>query len=90
MDNFDELRRVSKATAEVIQGEVSPLVSGLREEYLLKKVARHPKKSVALQRVGEVQGAIIDGKAGLIYPKPCKVLKCAFLAMLLVKIYHVF
>ena len=85
LDNFDELRRVSKATAEVIQGEVSPLVSGLREEYLLKKVPRHPKKSVASQRVGEVQGAIIDGKAGLIYPKPCKVLKYAFLAMLLVK-----
>ena len=54
-----------------------PLVTGLREEYLALGVPRHPKKGVASQRKAEVQGAVVDGEAGLAYPKPEKLLKYA-------------
>lgn len=59
---------------------MSPLVSCLREEYQLKKVPRHTKKSVSSQPVAEVQGAVVDGVQGFIFPKPAKVLKYAYLA----------
>eukprot|EP00438_Fugacium_kawagutii_P009708 Skav211711 [mRNA] locus=scaffold2852:255903:258329:- [translate_table: standard] len=85
LDNFDELRRVSKTAAEIIEGHVSPLVSSLREEYQLKNVPRHPKKAVASQYIGEVQGAIVNGKEGIIFPKPAKVFKYAFLVILLLQ-----
>ena len=79
LDNFDELRRVSKGMASVIAGTVSPLVSGLREEYAMLGVPRHPKKSVACQAQAEVQGAIVDGSLGIAVPKPEKVLRYALL-----------
>eukprot|EP00438_Fugacium_kawagutii_P033542 Skav210141 [mRNA] locus=scaffold268:21657:25180:+ [translate_table: standard] len=34
LDNFDELKKVSRGMAEMVQGKVSPLALGLREEYL--------------------------------------------------------
>lgn len=46
---------------------------------------RHPKKGVASQRKAEVQGAIIDGVAGVAYPKPEKVLKYMQLGKLLLE-----
>eukprot|EP00438_Fugacium_kawagutii_P004839 Skav221060 [mRNA] locus=scaffold3118:62102:67689:+ [translate_table: standard] len=79
LDNFDELRKVDRKLSEAIQGQLSPMVVGLREEYLHLQVPRHPKKSVQQQLRAEVQGAIIDGRAGLAFPKPEKVLKyCHF------------
>ena len=69
--------------ADAIEGKVSPLVAGLREEYLDLGVPRHPKKGVASQRRAEVQGAVIDGVAGLAFPKPEKILKYAQLGLLL-------
>lgn len=80
LDNFDELRKVNKGLAEAIEGKVSPLCVGLREEYLQQSIPRHPKKSVQQARVAEVQGAIVDGVEGLAYPKPEKVLKYCQLA----------
>eukprot|EP00435_Cladocopium_sp_Y103_P000588 s1856_g1.t1 len=65
--------------------EVSPLVAGLREEYLALGVPRHPKKGVASAFRAEVQGAIIDGKEGVAYPKPEKILKYAQLGMMLIE-----
>jgi site-specific DNA-cytosine methylase len=85
LDNFDELRRVSKGMAALVAGEVSPLVSGLREEYALLGVPRHPKKSVSSQLRAEVQGAIVDGQEGIAFPKPEKVLRYAFLSLQLLK-----
>ena len=85
LDNFDELRRVSKPLADAVEGKVSPLIAGLREEYLRLGVPRHPKKGVASQRKAEVQGAIIDGVAGVAYPKPEKVLKYMQLGKLLLE-----
>lgn len=81
LDNFDELCKTSKKVADAIQGKVSPLVTGLREEYLELGVPRHPKKGVASQRKAEVQGAVVDGQAGLAYPKPEKLLKYSQLGL---------
>eukprot|EP00438_Fugacium_kawagutii_P014128 Skav213974 [mRNA] locus=scaffold2200:265560:270087:+ [translate_table: standard] len=79
LDNFDALQRVSKKVSEAIQGKVSPLIVGLREEYANLGVPRHPKKSVSNSLLAEVQGAVLDGKAGIAYPKPEKLLKYAHL-----------
>eukprot|EP00438_Fugacium_kawagutii_P012216 Skav203377 [mRNA] locus=scaffold3573:2116:5712:- [translate_table: standard] len=85
LDNFDELRRVSKTHANLIEGKISPLVAGLREVYQEKQVPRHPKKGVASQLQAEVQGAIVDGDQGVIYPKPEKILRYLHLTTLLLK-----
>ena len=85
LDNFDELERVSKDDAEVIAGEVSPLVKCLQEVYATMGIPRHPKKGVSRQLVAEVQGAIVDGRIGVAFPKVEKVLKYCHLASLLLK-----
>ena len=79
LDNFDELKKVSKGMAEAIAGKVSPLVSSLREEYSMLGVPRHLKKAVSSQLRAEVQGAIIDGRQGIAFPKPEKVLRYSLL-----------
>eukprot|EP00438_Fugacium_kawagutii_P034073 Skav205994 [mRNA] locus=scaffold2084:207733:210659:+ [translate_table: standard] len=81
LDNFDELKKVNRSLAEAIEGKPSPLVFGLREEYLSHGVPRHPKKSVEQSRSAEVQGAIIDGIKGTASPKPDKVLRYCQLAV---------
>ena len=85
LDNFDELRRTSRSIAEAIEGKPSPLILGLRDEYQALGVPRHPKKAVTSVTTAEVQGAIIDGKAGLAFPKPEKILKYCFLASLVLE-----
>lgn len=85
LDNFDELEKVSKESAGVIRGTVSPLVAALRKEYSSLGIPRHPKKGVARQAVAEVQGAIVDGQLGIAFPKVEKVLKYAHLASLLLQ-----
>ena len=79
LDNFDELMKVSRTVASAVAGTVSPLVSCLREEYAILGVPRHPKKAVSSATLAEVQGAVVDGVAGLAYPKPEKVLRYALL-----------
>ena len=85
LDNFDELRKVNKELAEVLEGTPSVAVLGLREEYLRLGVPRHPKKSAEQLQKAEVQGALVDGKLGVAYPKPEKVLKYSQLAILLLE-----
>lgn len=85
LDNFDSLQKVSKKVSEAIEGKVSPLILGLREEYASLGIPRHPKKAVANFRKAEVQGAVIDGQAGVAYPKPEKLLKYAHLTWLLLR-----
>ena len=85
LDNYDELEKVSKSTARMIAGTVSPLTESLQHAYANLGVPRHPKKGVARQLVAEVQGAIVDGEQGLAYPKVEKVLKYAQLAKLLLE-----
>eukprot|EP00438_Fugacium_kawagutii_P018228 Skav218343 [mRNA] locus=scaffold755:897997:900780:- [translate_table: standard] len=84
LDNFDELKRVSKRHAEIIEGKVSPLIAGLREVYQESNVPRHPKKGVASKLQAEVQGAIVDGQEGVIFPKPEKILRYLHLTKLII------
>ena len=44
-------------------------------QYAKLQLPRHPKKSVQSALTAEVQGALIDGKRGVAYAKPDKVLK---------------
>eukprot|EP00438_Fugacium_kawagutii_P025239 Skav236128 [mRNA] locus=scaffold900:368879:380005:- [translate_table: standard] len=85
LDNFDELRKVSKGHADALAGKVSPLVTSLREEYASRGIPRHPKKAVSSKAQAEVQGAIMDGNQGIAFPKPEKVLKYAILTQLLIE-----
>eukprot|EP00438_Fugacium_kawagutii_P007999 Skav234605 [mRNA] locus=scaffold5214:352284:358006:- [translate_table: standard] len=85
LDNFDELERVSSQVSSAIKGQLSPLVEGLQETYSSLGVPRHPTKGVARQPVAEVQGAIVDGQAGIAHPKVDKVLKYAFLGYLVLQ-----
>ena len=75
LDNYDELQKVDKGMAALIAGTPSEATRMVREQYDLWGLPRHPKKSVQQAHVAEVQGAIIDGQAGIIYPKPSKMLK---------------
>ena len=85
LDNFDQLVRVDRELSHAIQGKLSPLVCGLREEYALLGIPRHPKKSVSAAPAAEVQGAMVDGRTGIAYPKVDKVLKYCHLARLLLQ-----
>jgi hypothetical protein len=85
LDKFGELCKVSKKVADAIEGKVSPLVAGLGEEYLDLGVRLRPKKGVASRRCAEVQGAVVDGEAGLAFPKPEKTLKYTQLGLLLLE-----
>ena len=53
LDNFDELKKVNKGLAEAIEGKVSPLSLGLRDECVNLQIPGHPKKSVQQQRCAE-------------------------------------
>ena len=85
LDNFDQLCRVDKATALLVEGVPTPEVEGLREAYEQAGLPRHPKKSVEQSRAAEVQGAWIDGEKGQIYAKPAKIMKYVALALELIK-----
>eukprot|EP00435_Cladocopium_sp_Y103_P058318 s757_g20.t1 len=85
LDNFDQLTKVSSEAAKTLQGTVSSLVQGLREEYASLGVPRHPKKAVQNQPLAEVQGAMVDGRLGVAVPKVEKVLKYAHLSRLLLE-----
>eukprot|EP00435_Cladocopium_sp_Y103_P065549 s527_g27.t1 len=80
LDNFDQVERVDKATAEAIKGTPSAQVMKLRQDYSSLGLPRHPKKAVERQYKAEVQGAIFDGKLGFAMPKPDKVWQYALLA----------
>ena len=75
LDNYDELQKVDKSMAALIAGTPSDATEMVREQYDLLGLPRHPKKSVQQAHIAEVQGAIVDGQAGIIYPKPSKMLK---------------
>eukprot|EP00438_Fugacium_kawagutii_P029122 Skav233719 [mRNA] locus=scaffold2120:365768:377109:+ [translate_table: standard] len=85
LDNFDELKRVSRKHAELFEGKLSPLVTELQQVYAETGVPRHSKKAVASKLQAEVQGAIVDGELGIICPKPEKLLKYLHLTKLLLQ-----
>ena len=75
LDNFDQLQRVDRATAELLEGTASTEVEQLREAYLRVGLPRHPKKSVEQRLNAEVQGAWVNGERGTVSAKPSKVAK---------------
>ena len=85
LDNFDELEKVSKDTAQAVAGKASALTSSLQETYTAMGIPRHPKKGVARQPLAEVQGAMVDGTVGVAYPKVEKLLRYAYLARILLE-----
>ena len=85
LDNLDQLEKVSKRDADSLKGKISPLVQGLREVYEELGVPRRPKKAVSRQTYAEVQGAMVDGRMGIAYPKTEKVFKYAHLTRLLLE-----
>ena len=81
LDNFDELKKVDKATAHLLAGTPSEEVVALREAYQACGLPRHPKKATEQQLGAEVQGAWVDGDKGRVSAKPPKVAKYVALGM---------
>eukprot|EP00435_Cladocopium_sp_Y103_P039959 s294_g10.t2 len=75
LDNWDQIRRVDRRLAAEIEGHPSEEQAALREEYLSRRLPRHPGKAVEGTLQAEVQGAVIDGDLGVAYAKPDKILK---------------
>ena len=85
LDNFDQVSKVDRATAKLLEGEATGEVLALREAYSQVGLPRHPKKSVSQQIKAEVQGAWVNGDAGTISAKPSKIAKYARLGLELLK-----
>ena len=68
LDNFDLLERVNALGVSNLQGTVAPAVLALRQEYEQWEIPRNMKKSV-------VQGAKLDGEAGVAFPRETKLVK---------------
>ena len=85
LDNFDQIKHVDRATAALIEGEVSTEVEVLREAYQRVGLPRHPKKSVMQMRQAEIQGAWVNGERGTVSAKPSKVAKYVRLGLELLK-----
>ena len=73
LDNFDQLQKVSRDLAALLEGKPTAQTLALRASYEQWGLPRHPKKEVVAQTEAEVQGAIVDGKAGKAWPKPQKI-----------------
>ena len=85
LDNWDEVRKLDTNLANEVEGEPSPAQLAVRQQYSVLNLPRHPKKAVVSQKVGEIQGALLDGEAGVAYAKPGKVMKYMGLAWELVQ-----
>lgn len=75
LDNWDELKKVDKALCAEVEGKPSAHQLALRQQYMEVQLPRHPKKSVEAADTAEIQGALLDGRAGVAYAKPEKILK---------------
>ena len=81
LDNFDLLEKMDSRTAELLSGKPSVETLSLRAEYEEWGIPRHPKKSVVRSRVAEVQGALVDGEKGIVFPKTEKMLRYMMLGL---------
>lgn len=85
LDNFDQLQKVDRRLAGLLEGQPSAQTLALRAGYEHWGLPRHPKKAVISQSRAEIQGAIVDGKAGKAWPKPQKVAVYVALALELLR-----
>eukprot|EP00438_Fugacium_kawagutii_P035567 Skav229231 [mRNA] locus=scaffold864:277248:282087:- [translate_table: standard] len=84
LDNFDLLEKFPIETLDDLEGTMAEEVESLRESYHAAGMPRHEGKAVTRSGRAEVQGAIIDGKLGLAYPKGSKLAKYTVMGILLV------
>ena len=82
LDNYDLLEKFPLETLGSVEGTIAEEVEGLRGSYALVGMPRHTGKSVSRKCVAEVQGAIIDGRRGLAYPKGAKLIKYVVMALM--------
>eukprot|EP00438_Fugacium_kawagutii_P018751 Skav204390 [mRNA] locus=scaffold2947:77112:80753:+ [translate_table: standard] len=81
LDNYDLLERVEASNVVATQEQIPPGVLSLRQEYEVWGVPRNVKKSVVRSTKCEMQGATVDGVAGLAYPRESKLARYVGLAM---------
>ncbi|CAE8699900.1 unnamed protein product, partial [Polarella glacialis] len=72
LDNWDELRVTSRASARLLEGKPSPENLDIHASYLFNEAPRHPKKALHHAIKGLTQGALLDGEEGSARPKPEK------------------
>ena len=80
LDNYDLLEKVEATEMISLQGTGAPGALALRQEYEHWEVPRNVKKSVERAPKAEVQGATVDGIAGVAYPREIKLVKYFFMA----------
>ena len=85
LDNFDELRKVDRKTAALIEGTPSEVAHSLRAAYEEARLPRHPKKSVQQKLRADIQGALVDGETGIMCARPSKIARYVALALELIK-----
>lgn len=75
LDNFDVFEKVNTEYLDEMVGSLSPSILCLRSQYEVWDVPRNMKKAVTRQTQAEVQGAVVDGRLGVAYPRECKLLR---------------
>ena len=75
LDNYDLLEKVTATGMIDQEGTVADQILALRQEYHVWSVPRSEKKAVERSAKCEVQGATVDGRRGLAYPKESKLEK---------------
>ena len=86
LDNYDLLERVEATDMVTVQGTAAPGALALRQVYEQWEVPRNIKKSVQRSAFCEMQGATIDGVAGVAFPRESKLSKYFGLALSLVNL----
>ena len=75
LDNYDLLERVEATKLVEVTGSEAPGILDLRAEYEDWDIPRNHKKAVTRSTNAELQGAQVDGIAGVAFPKESKLLK---------------
>ncbi|CAE7827088.1 unnamed protein product [Symbiodinium sp. CCMP2592] len=75
LDNFDLLEKENPEAASIIKGSISPDLEPILEEYFRWGIPLNSKKSVRRATFAEIQGAEVDGCAGMARPKSDKLQK---------------
>lgn len=85
LDNYDLLEKFPRESIAHLEGSVAEEVQALRESYGKVGLPRHEGKAVSRSSRAEVQGAVVDGSAGIAYPKGDKLIKYTVMGLLLVQ-----
>eukprot|EP00438_Fugacium_kawagutii_P025002 Skav224823 [mRNA] locus=scaffold613:211653:214870:- [translate_table: standard] len=80
LDNYDLLEKVRAVDVDQLKDTVSPRVLSLRQQYEHWEIPRNVKKSVQRSQLCEMQGATVDGRMGVAYPREAKLCKYFALA----------